>query len=158
MTKPNKTHAALANSKGPDGKSKKSTRKMKGATSMPQRYVARQNSSESESSASESEYHSAMFAQVQMDPLPRFTVQNIFGPNSRPALDPSKTRWDKDRFGNHNPRPKIFEADAIYRANVIRQSANSWNGRSLVASPKDSLTFRTQEIRLSDDDDTSLPR
>jgi hypothetical protein len=84
-TKPNKTHAALANSK---------------------------------------------FARVQVDSLPRLSVRSIFGPNSRPALDTSKTRWDKDRFGYHNPRPKIFEADALYRANAIRQSANSWNGRS----------------------------
>ncbi len=44
VTKPAKTHAALANSKGPQGKPKKSTRK--GAVSMPRHYLARENSSE----------------------------------------------------------------------------------------------------------------
>jgi hypothetical protein len=106
-TKPNKTHAALANSK---------------------------------------------FARVQVDSLPKLSVRSIFGPNSCPALDTSKTRWDKDRLGFHNPKPKIYDEASLYRANAIRQSANFWDGRSLVASPKDSLTFRTQEIRLSDED------
>ena len=106
-TKPNKTHAALANSK---------------------------------------------FARVQVDSLPKLSVRSIFGPNSRPALDTSKTRWDKDRLGFHNPKPKIYDEASLYRANAIRQSANFWDGRSLVASPKDSLTFRTQEISLSDED------
>jgi hypothetical protein len=42
--------------------------------------------------------------------------------------------------------------DATYRADAIRNSVNHWDGRSIVASPKDSLTPRTQGITLSDDD------
>ena len=99
MTKPGKTHAALANSKGLSGKSKKSTQKPKGAISMPRHYLARENSTESESSGNESPVQNAMFARVQVDFMPQFSVQSIFGLNSGPALDTSKTRWDKDRFG-----------------------------------------------------------
>jgi hypothetical protein len=79
-------------------------------------------------------------------------VQHIFGPNSRPALDKSKTRWDKDCFGYHNPRPSIYDMDATYRADAIRNSGNYWADRFSMASPKDSLTSRTQGITLSDED------
>ena len=84
--------------------------------------------------------------------MPKLSVQSIFGPKSRPALDKSKTRWDKDRFGYHNPRPRIFDEAAVYRVNAIQSSVNHWDDRSIVASPKDSLTIRTQEISLSDED------
>jgi hypothetical protein len=106
VTKPGKSHAALANTNGLQGKSKKSTRK--GAVSMPRHYLSRENSTKSESSGNESPVHNAMsrFARVQMDPMPKLSVQSIFGPKSCPALDTSKTRWDKDRFGYHNQRPK----------------------------------------------------
>jgi hypothetical protein len=93
-----------------------------------------------------------MFARVQLDPMPQLSVQSIFGPNSRPALDTSKTRWDKDRFGYHNQRPRIYDEVATYRANAIRNSANYWDDRFSMESPKDSLTSRTQGITLSDDD------
>jgi hypothetical protein len=151
MTKP-ATHAALANSKGLSGKSKKSTQQPKGAISMPRNYVARENSSESDSSGNESPVQHALFARVQLGPMPKLSVQSIFGPKSRPALDTSKTRWDTDRFGHRNPRPKVHDMDATYRADAIRNSVNHWDGRSIVASPKDSLTSRTQGITLSDDD------
>ncbi len=152
MTKPGKTHAALANSKGLSGKSKKSTQKPKGAISMPRNYVNRENSSESESSGNESPVQNAMFARVQLDPIPQLSVQSIFGPNSRLALDTSKTRWDKDRFGYHNQRPRIYDEVATYSANAIRNSANYWDNRFSMAFPKDSLTSRTQGITLSDED------
>jgi hypothetical protein len=84
--------------------------------------------------------------------VPPFELQSIFGPKSRPALDTSKTRWDKDRFGHHNPRPKIYDEDATYRADAISNSVNHWDDHSIVASPKDSLTSRTQGITLSDED------
>jgi hypothetical protein len=136
-TKPAKIHAALANSKGPQGKSKKSTQKAKGAISMPRHYLARENSSESESSGNESPVQNAMFARVQMDPMPKFSVQSIFGPNSRPALDISKTRWDKDRFGYHNQRPRIVDEAAVYSVNAIQSSVNYWDDRSTMSSPND---------------------
>jgi hypothetical protein len=87
-TKQGKTHAALATSKGGIGKQKKSTQKP-GAVSLPKRYVTRENSSGSgsESSGNESPSHHALFARVQLDPMPKLSVQRIFGPNSRPALD-----------------------------------------------------------------------
>jgi hypothetical protein len=151
MTKP-ATHAALANSKGLIGKSKKSTQQPKGAISMPRNYVARENSSESDSSGNESPVQHALFARVQLGPMPKLSVQNIFGPKSCPALDTSKTRWDRDRFGYRNPRPKIYDEDATYRADAIRNSANYWDDRFSMASPKDSLTSRTQGITLSDED------
>ena len=87
-----------------------------------------------------------------MDPMPKFSVQSIFGPNSRPALDTSKTRWDKDCFGYHNLRPRIVDEAAVYRVNAIQSSVNYWDDRSTMSSPKDSLTIRTQEISLSDED------
>ena len=151
MTKP-ATHAALANSTGLSGKSKKSTQQPKGAISMPRNYVARENSSELNSSGNESPVQHALFARVQLGPMPKLSVQNIFGPKSCPALDTSKTRWDTDRFGHRNPRPKVHDMDATYRADAIRNSVNHWDGRSIVASPKDSLTSRTQGITLSNDD------
>ena len=151
MTKPGKTHAALARSKGLIGKSKKSTQKP-GAISLPRNYVNSENSSGSESLGNESPVHHAMFARVQVDPMPKLSVQSIFGPKSRPVLDTSKTRWDKDHFGYHNPRPQIYDEDATYRANAIRNSANYWDDRFSMASPKDSLTSRTQGITLSDED------
>jgi hypothetical protein len=92
MTKQAKTHAALANSKGLIGKPKKSTQKPKGAILMPRRYLASENSSESESSGNESPVQNAMFARVQGDPMPELSVQSIFWPKSRPTLDTSKTR------------------------------------------------------------------
>jgi hypothetical protein len=77
VTKPAKTHAALANSKGPQGKSKKSTRK--GAVSMPRHYLARENSSESESWGNESPVQNAMFARAQMDPMPKaFSSEHLW--------------------------------------------------------------------------------
>ena len=85
MTKPGKTHAALANSKGLSGKSKKSTQKPKGATSMPRYYINRENSSGSESSGNESPVQNAMFARVQMDPMPKLSVQSIFGLKFQPC-------------------------------------------------------------------------
>ena len=151
MTKP-ATHAALANSKGLSGKSKKSTQQPKGAISMPRNYVARENSSESDSSGNESPVQHALFARVQLGPMPKLSVQSIFGPKSRPALDTSKTRWDTDRFGHRNPRPKVHDMDATYRADAIRNSATHWDDRFFMASPKDSLTSRTQGITLSDED------
>jgi len=87
-----------------------------------------------------------------MDPMPKLSVQSIFGPKSRPALDKSKTRWDKDCFGYHNPRPRNFDEAAVYSVNAIQSSVNHWDDRSTMASPKDSLTIRTQEISLSDED------
>ena len=150
MNKPAKPHAALANPNGPQGKPKKSTRKV--AISLPRHYLARKNSTESESSGNESPVHHAMFARAQMDPMPKLSVQSIFGPKSRPALDKSKTRWDKDRFGYHNTRPRIFDEAAVYRVNAIQSSVNHWDDRSTMASPKDSLTTRTQEISRSDED------
>ena len=78
MTKPGKTHAALANSKGPGGKSKKLTQQAKGAISMPRHNLARENSSESESSGNESPVQKAMFARVQVDPMPKLSNQSIF--------------------------------------------------------------------------------
>jgi hypothetical protein len=150
MNKPAKPHAALANPNGPQGKPKKSTRKV--AISLPRHYLARENSTESESSGNDSPVHHAMFARVQMDPMPKFSVQSIFGPKSRPALDKFKTRWDKDCFGYHNPRPWNFDEAAVYRVNAIQSLVNHWDDRSIVASPKDSLTIRTQEISLSDED------
>ena len=128
VTKP-ATHAALANSKGLSGKSKKSTQQPKGAISMPRNYVARENSSESDSSGNESPVQHALFARVQLGPMPKLSVQSIFGPKSRPALDTSKTRWDTDRFGHRNPRPKVHDMDATYRADAIRNSATHWDDR-----------------------------
>ncbi len=87
-----------------------------------------------------------------MDPMQNLSVQSIFGPKSRPALDKSKTRWDKDCFGYHNQRPRNFDEAAVYRVNAIQSSVNHWDDRSTMASPKDSLTIRTQEISLSDED------
>ena len=84
--------------------------------------------------------------------MPKLSVQSIFGPKSRPALDMSKTRWDRDRFGYHNPRPKVYDMVATYRADVIRNSATHWDDRFFMASPKDSLTSRTQGITLSYED------
>jgi hypothetical protein len=150
MNKPAKPHAALANPNGLQGKPKKSTRKV--AISLPRHYLARENSTESESSGNESPVHHAMFARAQMDPMPKLSVQIIFGPISRPALDKSKTRWDKDCFGYHNQRPRNFDEAAVYRVNAIQSSVNHWDDRSTMASPKDSLTIRTQEIFLSDED------
>ncbi len=63
MTKPGKTHAALAKSKGLSGKSKKWTQKP-GAISFPRNYVNWENSSRLESSGNESPVHQAMFARV----------------------------------------------------------------------------------------------
>ena len=111
-TKPPKTHATLAKPQHPKGKSKKSTQKA--AISLPRHYVTQENSTESESSGNESPVMHAMFAQVRKDPMPRLSVQSIFGPNSRPFLDQSKSRWDLDRFGHYNPRPKIYDQDAVY--------------------------------------------
>ena len=150
MNKPATPHAALANPNGPQGKPKKSTRKV--AISLPRHYLARENSTESESSGNESPVHHAMFARAQMDPMPKLSVQSIFGPKSRPALDKSKTRWDKDCFGYHNQRPRNFDEAAVYRVNAIQSSVNHWDDSSTMASPKDSLTIRTQEISLSDED------
>ncbi len=113
---------------------------------------ARENPTESESSGTEFPVHHAMLARAQMDPMPKLSVQSIFGPKSRHALDKSKTRWDKDCFGYHNPRPKIFDEAAVYRVNAIKSSVNYWDDRFSMASPKDSLTTRTQEISLSDED------
>ena len=84
--------------------------------------------------------------------MPKLSVQTIFGPKSCPALDTSKTRWDKDCFGYHNQRPKIYDEDATYSADAISNSVNHWDDRSIVASPKDSLTSRTQGTTLSDED------
>ena len=66
----------------------------------------------------------------------------VFGPNSRPALDQSKTRWDKDRFGRHNPRPKIYDQDAAHRVKAIQGAANSCDDHRFPMSSKDSLTQR----------------
>ncbi len=143
MNKPAKPHAALANPNGPQGKPKKSTRKV--AISLPRHYLARENSTESESSGNESPVRHAMFARAQMDPMPKLSVQSIFGPESRPALDKSKIRWDKNCFGYHNPRPRIFDEAAVYCVNAIKSSVNYWDYRFSMASPKDSLTTRTQE-------------
>jgi hypothetical protein len=93
-----------------------------------------------------------MFARAQMDPMPNLSVQSIFGPKSRPALDKSKTMWDKDCFGYHNQRPWNSDEAAVYRVNAIQSSVNHWDDRSTMASPKDSLTICTQEISLSDED------
>ena len=79
-----------------------------------------------------------------MDPLQKLSVQSIFGPKSRPALDKSKTRWDKNRFGYHNQRPRIFDEAVVYRVKAIKSSVNYWDDRFSMASPKDSLTIRTQ--------------
>ena len=76
----------------------------------------------------------------------------VFGPNSRPALDQSKTRWDKDRFGRHNPRPKIYDQDAAYQVKAIQGAANSWDDDQFSTSSKNSLTQRAQETTLSDVD------
>jgi hypothetical protein len=46
----------------------------------------------------------------------------------------------------------MFDEAAAYRTNAIKSSANYWDDRFSMASPKDSLTFRTQEISLSDED------
>ncbi len=83
VNKPAKPHAALANPKGAEGKTNKSTQKV--AVSLPRNYVASENSTESESSGNESPIHHAMFARAQMDPMPKLSVQSIFGPKSRPA-------------------------------------------------------------------------
>ena len=48
--------------------------------------------------------------------------------------------------------PGIFDEDAVYRVNAIQSSVNHWDDRSTMASPKDSLTIRTKEISLSDED------
>jgi hypothetical protein len=111
-------HAALANSKGPQGKSKKSTKK--GAVSLPRHYMTRIDSSGSESSSNESPVQNAMFAQVRMDPLPQLSVQRIFCPKSCHALDTSKTRWEHDRFGYHNQCPRIFDEAVVYHTNAIK--------------------------------------
>jgi hypothetical protein len=89
--------------------------------------------------------------------MPKLSVQSIFGPKSSPALDTPKTRWDNDRFDYHIQRPRIFDEAAAYRANAIKSSANYWDDRFTMASPKASLTFRTQEISLSDEDQRDEP-
>jgi hypothetical protein len=80
-----------------------------------------------------------------MDPMPKLSVQSILGPKFCPALDMSKTSlgWDKDRFGNHNPRPRILDEAAVYRINAIKSSVNYWDDRFSMASPKNSLTTRS---------------
>ena len=99
--------------------------------------------------------HHAMSARVytskQTKPMPKLSV-NVFGPNSRSALDQSKTRWDKDRFGRHNQRPKIYDQDAVYRVKAIQGAANSWDDDQLSMSSKNSPTQRAQETTLSDVD------
>jgi hypothetical protein len=87
-----KTHAAFRanhDPKGLNGKIKKSTKKV--ATPMPRYFVNRENSTASESSGNESPVHQALFART-MDPMPKLSVQSIFGPKSRPVLDESKPR------------------------------------------------------------------
>ena len=88
--KPPKTHAALAKSQGQKGKPKKPTQKA--AISLPRHYISQENSTDSESSGNESPVQHAMYACASKDPMPRFTVQSIFGPKSRHELDQSKTR------------------------------------------------------------------
>ena len=61
--------------------------------------------------------------------------------NSRPALDQSQTKWDKDRFGR-NPRPKIYDQDAAHRVKAIQGAANSCDDHRFPMSSKDSLTQR----------------
>jgi hypothetical protein len=77
MNKQAKPHAALpvANPNGPQGKPKKSIRKV--AISLPRHYLARENSTESESSGNESPVHHPMFPRAQMDPMPNLSVQSV---------------------------------------------------------------------------------
>ncbi len=88
-----------------------------------------------------------------MDPILKLSVQSIFGPKSRPALDKSKTRWDKDCFGYHKPRPSMFDEAAVYRVKEIQSSVNYWDyDRYSSVSLKNSRGACTQEVSLSDDD------
>jgi hypothetical protein len=88
-----------------------------------------------------------------MDPMQKLSVQSIFGPKSRPALDKSKTRWGKDCFGYHKQRPSIIDEAAVYRVKEIQSSVNYWDyDRYSSVSPKNSLGACTQEVSLSDDD------
>ena len=80
--------------------------------------------------------------------MTKLSVQNIFGPKSRPALDKSKTRRDIDYFGYHNLRSEA----AVYRVKEIKSLVNYWDDDRFMTSLKNSLALRAQAISLSNDD------
>jgi hypothetical protein len=93
----------------------------------------------------------AMFSRAQRQPLPKLTVQSIYGANSRRDVVLSKSSWDRDRFGSYNPRPRSYEDD-FARAKNIYDTANYWeDDRFSTTSSKNSLLTRTQGMSLGDE-------
>ena len=147
-----KAQAALANSKAGNGKSQKASKSL--AVSFPRKYV-----DEVDSDASESEYQTAtehaMFTRVQMQPLPKLTVQSIYGPNSRRDVVNTKSSWDCDRFGFYNPRPRSYEEDIAYAKRMYDLVIPWDDDRCSTASSKSSLAARAQCMSLGDEAQTA---
>ena len=148
--KQGKAQAALAKSTAGNGKSQKASKSL--AVSFPRGYVDQLDSEESDGQTATEH---AMFTRVQMQPLPKLTVQSIYGPNSRRDVVNTKSSWDCDRFGFYNPRPRSYEEDIAY-AKRMYDPVISWDDdRCSTASSKSSLAARAQCMSLGDEAQTA---
>ena len=146
--KQGKAHAGFASAKTGKGKSQK---KVLGV-SFPRNLVAKEDDTASDSDGQQDQVEHAMFARVQMKPMPKLTIESIYGPKSRIDLTRPKSQWDMDRFGYYNPRPDIYEED-FSKAKLIHNDVNAWDDdRVSTASSKTSLSTSTQFLSLGDKD------
>ena len=93
-----------------------------------------------------------MFARIRTVPPPRLTIQSIYGQNSRTDFETSKSMWECDRIGNARPGPRLYEP-GLTAASTLYDVPNYWEeDKASSASSKNSLTTRTQHMKISMDD------
>jgi hypothetical protein len=142
VNKQDKEQANLAKIRKP-----KHTIKIGPAVSFPRRYVDEEDSEASEPEHQRVEH--AMFSRVQAAPLPKLTVQSIFGPNSRTGS--SRSVWDEDRIGYARPSPRSNEVD-LTKFNALYSSPKYWeDDKASSTSSKTSLNTRTQYMEISEE-------
>jgi hypothetical protein len=142
MNKHGKEQANLAKIRKP-----KHTIKIGPAVSFEKRFVDEEDYEASEPEHQRVEH--AMFSRIQAAPLPKLTVQSIFGPNSRNGS--SRSVWDEDRIGYARPSPRLNEGD-LTELNALYSSPKYWeNDKSSSTSSKTSLTTRTQLMEICEE-------